>query len=81
MFSGALAVAGDCKAGWHCKQREDCPVFKEEQANLAALTTLSSPWLALATQLSKLNCEGEENGVCCKSLKNERYFGRNEKVI
>ena len=74
MFSGALEVAGDCKAGWHCKHREDCPAFKEEQANMAALPTLSSPWLALVTQLAQLNCEGEENGVCCKSLENERLF-------
>ena len=66
MFSGALAVAGECKAGFHCKHREDCPAFKEEQANLAALTTLSPKWLALVSEYAELNCE--ENGVCCKSV-------------
>ena len=76
MFSGALEVAGDCKAGWHCKHREDCPAFKEEQAKLAALTILSQKWVTLVNRLAQLNCEGEENGVCCKSLKNERLFGR-----
>lgn len=39
--------SGDCKAGLRCKQREDCPALKDKQANLAALTILSSKWLTI----------------------------------
>ena len=66
MFSGALEVAGDCKAGWHCKQRQECPAFQEEHSKLDALTTLSPGWLALVAKLKDLSCDGKENGVCCK---------------
>ena len=58
---------GECEEGWHCKSREECPSFKEEQAKLDALTSFSSEWTALLTKLNQLECKTEENGVCCKT--------------
>ena len=58
--------SGECEAGWYCKQREECPAFKEEQANLEALTSLSPEWHELVSKLTELECNGVDNGVCCK---------------
>ena len=41
--------------------------FKEKQAKLDALTSFSSEWLELLSELKGLECEGAENGVCCKA--------------
>ena len=59
--------AGECEEGWHCKSREECPSFKEEQAKLDALTSFSPEWTALLSKLNQLECKTEENGVCCKT--------------
>ena len=63
----AITAPGGCEEGWLCKPREECPAFKEEQAKLDALTSFSSEWLALYSELKGLECKGAENGVCCKA--------------
>ena len=50
----------------HCKKREDCPAFLEEQAKHKALTSFTPEWFKLAKKLDDLKCDEEENGVCCK---------------
>ena len=59
--------AGECEEGWLCKPRRECPGFKEQQAKLDALTSFSSEWLALYSELKGLECKGAEKGVCCKA--------------
>ena len=59
--------AGECEEGWHCKPREECPSFKEEQAKLDTLTSFSPEWTALLSKLNQLECKTEENGICCKT--------------
>ena len=59
--------AGECEEGWHCKSREGCPSFKEEQAKLDSLTSFSTEWFELLSELKGLECEGEKNGICCKA--------------
>ena len=67
--SDIVLSAGECEESWICKPREECPAFKEEQAKLDALTSFSPEWTALLTKLKQLECETEENGVCCNSIK------------
>ena len=58
---------GGCEKGWVCKPREGCPSFKEEQAKLDSLTSFSTEWFELLSELKGLECEGEKNGICCKA--------------
>ena len=62
-----LMFAGECEPGWQCRQREDCPAFKEEESNLETLTTLTPEWLKLVSKLKDLQCNGERNWVCCET--------------
>lgn len=55
-----------CKAGWHCKSKEECPAFLAEQSSLEALKPLTPKWLELVSKLKRLKCDGEESGVCCE---------------
>ena len=58
---------GGCEEGWICKPREGCPSFKEDQAKLDSLTSFSTEWFELLSELKGLECEGEKNGICCKA--------------
>ena len=40
---------------------------KEEQAKLDALPSFSSQWLQLLSKLKDLECNKEDNGVCCRT--------------
>ena len=62
-FSGA----GECEEGWQCKQRVNCPRFLQEEAKLGALPRFSPEWPKLATELKGLECDEEEDGVCCRT--------------
>ena len=66
MFGIHVKFEGECRAGLHCKQREECPAFKEEQANLKALTSLTPEWHELVSKLTELECDGVDGGICCK---------------
>ena len=46
--------------------RENCPAFQAEQTKLEALTSFSSDWLKLVSELKDLVCNKEAKGVCCK---------------
>ena len=61
-----IITAGGCNEGWLCKPRDECPAFKEKQAKLDGLTSFSSEWLEVLSQLKGLECEEAENGFCCK---------------
>ena len=58
---------GGCDEGWICKPREGCLSFKEDQAKLDSLTSFSTEWFELLSELKGLECEGEKNGICCKA--------------
>ena len=62
-----VTFSGECEAGFHCKRREECLAFQEEEANLESLTRLTPAWLDLVSKLAERKCDGVENGVCCKS--------------
>ena len=62
-FSGA----GECEEGWQCKQRVNCPRFLQEEAKLDALPRFSPEWPKLASELKGLECDEEEDGVCCRT--------------
>ena len=64
-----VTFSGECEAGWHCKQRKECPAFQEEQSNLEGLKSFTPEWLELVSKLTQLECDGEDDGVCCKSIK------------
>ena len=61
-----LYFAGECAKGWQCKEREQCPAFKEKESNLKALTYLSDEWFKLSEKLAGLSCGGEKNRICCE---------------
>ena len=66
--------AGECEEGRQCKRRVECPAFEAEEAKLATLTSFSTEWLKLAKKLAALNCNGEENWVCCETYKETGGF-------
>lgn len=59
-------LTGQCRDGWECKLRENCPAFRAEQTKLEALTSFSPEWLRLVSELKALVCNKEAKGVCCK---------------
>ena len=63
----SLFFSGECKEGWRCKRRENCPEFKSEQTKLDSLPSFSSEWLELLSKLKNLECNEKENGVCCRT--------------
>ena len=81
LFAQTSIFSGECGAGLHCKQRHECPAFKEEEAKLDAMTSLTPEWEELASQLTDMKCDGVENGVCCKSNRKGEASTENVKVI
>ena len=62
-----------------CKQKSDCPDFKEKDSKLEALTPFSAEWLQLVSTLEKLRCNGENDWICCEIkggfVKEEKLLG------
>ena len=72
---------GKCEAGLHCKQKEECPAFLEQEANLESLTPLTPAWEALVGQLAEKKCGGVENRVCCESFNKPSADGYSTVVL
>ena len=52
-----------------CKQKSECPDFKEKESKLETLTPFSAEWLDLVDLVEALKCNGENDWICCKTEK------------
>ena len=64
-----IIFLGECEKGLQCKQKWECPDFKEKETKLEALTILSAEWLQLVKTLKDLKCNGENDWICCEKGK------------
>ena len=64
-----INLLGECEKGLQCKQKWECPDFKEKETKLETLTILSTEWLQLISKLKDLKCNGENDWICCETEK------------
>ena len=64
-----IIFLGECEKGLQCKQKWECPDFKEKETKLETLTILSKEWLQLVKTLKDLKCNGANDWICCETEK------------